>query len=199
MNKYLLKTSQVILCTLLASTSVSYTNPEEHDHLDSLVENTHQHFRRATKWSHEFLYSNQAYRPLVEQFKNQVDAFDKEVVALLHVRSHTERGELTEKAQKIINALKSMMSDMQRELSSLIGCKSSLTFMSKMRNAQSAMSSKLVNIEKEMERFKQACDKHKAHKLRSSIASLEKTIHEFKKNNDNAASALISRISTFIK
>lgn len=200
MNKYLLKTSKVVLCTLLASTCASYANSnEEQDHLDALVHNTHLHFRKATQWSHEFLYSNQAYRPLVDQFKNHVDAFDKQIVASIYTRSHTERGELTEKAQKIITALKSMMNDMERELSSLVGCKSSLTFMSKMRNAQNAMSSKLINIEKDMEKFKQACDKHKAHKLRSSIVSLEKTIHEFKKNNNNATSALISRIPTFIK
>lgn len=200
MNKYLLRASKIVLCALFASTSSFYATPEQ-EHLTHVVEATHRHFRhKAMPWSQKFLYSNEKYRTLVEEFKQHLALFDQEVVALLHNSATTERGELTQMAHIIIKDLKQMINEMKNELTSLVGCTSSVTFMIKMKSAQNTMGDKLTMIESKMKKFKQTCDKHQALDLRTSVIGLEKAILEFKKSNsNNAASALMKRIPTFVK
>lgn len=195
MNKYLLKTSKLLLCSLLTTASVSYTTPE-HDHLTRVADVMHGHLRNTIEWSKDFLYSNQQFTPLAQRFAQHLTSFDNEVMGLLHTRSAMERGELTHRAKEIVGELKTMLNDMNRELASLVGSKSPLKFMATMQQAQSSMSSKLTRIEGKVRDFKNACNKHQAHRLHASLVNLERAIFEFKNNNNNAKAALMSRIQT---
>jgi|GEM_PF-5792180 len=198
MKKFTLKTSRFILYALLATAYTSQATPE-HDHLTDIVNAAHDHFRHyAIPWSNRFLYSSDKLSPLVDEFNRHLRSFEDQVVRRLYTSSAPDKGELTSRAQNIMQDLHGMIITMKNELSNLLGCTSSFTFAAKMKQAQTSMNTRLATVEHKMRDFKHVCDKHSAQRLRSSVINLERIIFDFKNSNNNMTSTLMKRIPILI-
>lgn len=204
MNKYFAKLSPLFAYTLILSTSIAYAS--EYTHLNTVVQKAHDHFtKRAVVWSKRLLKGTSTYDVLLKELKSHVDAFNYEVASLVSPRNTNEKTTaLFQQAQTITLGLKAMLDGLYAELSKSENYKTSAHFLGTMRKLQGTMSTQLTQLETKLKNFKQLCSSDtsaEAQELRTSIATLERSIANFKQENQNQnmSMMLLARTSTLFK